>query len=288
VAETTVTTRLISGTGILRLPTPIGAIRYYSVLVDVVRPPAYTDVSKRYSPDRQRYATAVFLRGGYVIDEKPIDYTRRRFDFVLNEPGQVLLALKCSHAQVMSKLAALTTPSDSNIAEFANLIMVWDEIRFVCHLDTAIQVVLKQDLYSDCGQDYFSIEPPPPPSPPEPIPPGTPIGDISPPYEDDEITQPYPGDDNPVIDPPGGCWKTFTTYTPAPGIPSSTIDYTYGLSTDVPDLRLPSGAIRWELYDTITGRTMRTGWVGSESTPTLVSAEWQPVCESDEIYGDPP
>jgi hypothetical protein len=284
--ETTVATRLISGTGILRLPTAIAAVRYYSVLVDVVRQPSDTDRSFKYSPPRQRYATAVFLRDGYVIDERPIDYARRRFDFLVNEPGQVLLALKCAHEQALSKLNALTSSSESNIKTFANLNMLWDEIRFVCHSDTLIQVLLRQDLYSDCGQDYYSREPPPPPPAPPPLTPGIPTEEVSPPYPDDDVTTPHPGDEFlPPVDPLVGCWKTYSTYSS--GVPSSSTDYTYGLSTDVPGLRLPGGSPTWELYDTVTGRTMRTGWVGYYVTPTLVSAEWQDVCESSVIYGIP-
>jgi len=198
--ETTIEERIISGTGVLRVPATEAAYRYYSLLCDVIRQPSRTDRSFRYNPYRQRFGTLVFLRGGYVIAEQPLDYTRRRFDFVLDAAGQALIGLKCSHSQVLSLVGGGSPPS-SVIEDFANLNMLWDEVRLTCYLDTAFQLKLRADLYDECGQDYREKAPPPPPAPLSEVTPGTPISDISPPYDDDEVTSPYPGDEAPV-DPP--------------------------------------------------------------------------------------
>lgn len=197
-----------------------------------------------------------------------------------------------------AKLGLLTDNSPDTLSAYKHQKLWFDEIKVVCYADTALKLEVKTDDLFLCPDDEEPDPLPPPLPPPSPtdVPPGTSLGEgntpISPPYQgddDDGDTIPYDGDEfPPPVDESGGCWKTLTTYTSAPGIPPSTIDYTYGLSTDVPAFRLLSGAIRWELYDSASGRTMRTGWVGSESTPTLVSAEWQLFCESDEIYGIPP
>lgn len=202
-AETKVAERIISGTGVLRLPPTESAVRYYSVLVDVIRLPIDIDRSFKYSPFRQRFATVTALRKGYVIDEFFVNYTNCRYDYLVNEPGQVLLALKCSHKQSLSLLAGSGTLPVSVIEEFANLNMLWSELRFCCHSNTALKVSLYQDLYDQCSDDYREKSPPPPPPPPVPSPDNVPIQDVSPPYEDDDdITSKYPEDEYFEPEPP--------------------------------------------------------------------------------------
>lgn len=202
-AETKITERIISGTGVLRLPPAESAVRYYSVLVDVIRLPVDIDRSFKYSPFRQRFATVTALRGGYVIDEFFVNYTNCRYDYLINEPGQVLLALKCSHKQILSLLSGSGTPPNSVIEEFSNLSMIWSELRFCCHSNTGLKVSLYQDLYDQCGDDYREKAPPPPPPPPTPSSSSVPIQDVSPPYEDDDdITSKYPDDEYFQPEPP--------------------------------------------------------------------------------------
>lgn len=248
-AETKIEERLISGTGVLRMPPGESAARYYSVLIDIIRLPTDINRSFRYNPFRQRFCTMVGLRNDYVVFETAIDYTKRRFDYLVNEPGQVLIALKCSHKQSLARFTALgASGAESNIEAFSNLEMLWDELRFVCYNDTAIQVRLFQDLYDDCGDDYMSKEPPPPPPPLPEVPPGTAIPEVSPPYPDgDDITTPYPGDGE--EEPEGGDtgdtepgtfyvvsyeWKQF----PGGSILSEFV-FAFGV---IGDIRLKSGA----------------------------------------------
>lgn len=201
-AETKIAERIISGTGVLRLPPSESAVRYYSLLVDVIRLPIDINRSFRYSPFRQRFATAVFIRNGYVVDEQAIDYVNRRYDFVINEPGQVLLALKCAQGQLLDVLAGTGTPEVSVIDTFSNLNMIWDEVRFVCHSTTALKVTLYQEIYDQCSDEYREKSPPPPPAPPPPNDTNTPIADISPPYEDDDVTSKNPIDEYFEPEPP--------------------------------------------------------------------------------------
>lgn len=197
------TERIISGTGVLRLPPLESAIRYYSILVDVIRLPVDIDRSFKYSPFRQRFATVTALRDGYVIDEFFVNYTNCRYDYLINEPGQVLLALKCSHKQSLSLLSNSGTPETSVIEEFSNLSMIWSELRFCCHSNTALKVSLYRELYDQCSDDYREKSPPPPSPPPIPSEENLPIIDISPPYEDDDdVTSKNPGDSYYVEPPP--------------------------------------------------------------------------------------
>jgi hypothetical protein len=225
------------------------------------------------------------------------------FEFPLDISAQTNYLVKCNYhlilaqlVEMSSKLGLLTNNSPDSLSAYKHQKLWFDEIKVVCYADTALKLEVKADELFLCPDDENPDPLPPPPPPPSPtdVPPGTSLGDgntpISPPYQgddDDGDTIPYDGDEFPTPpDESGGCWKTYTTYNSGSYPP--TYDYTYGLSTDVPALRLPSGAITWELYDTVSGRTMRTGWVGYQVTPTLVSAVWQPVCESDQIYGNPP
>lgn len=204
-AEITLEERLISGSGVLRIPPTEAAMRYVSLLLNVIREPSAIDRSKRYNPERQRYATCVFLRSGYVVDERPLDYEKRRFDWIIDPTGQLLVALKCANKQIQGKLGGAT----SNIASFSNLKLLWDEVRIVCYLDTAIQVRLRMDILDDCGDDYSEKEPPPPPAPLPKVPKGTSIADISQPYpDDDDVTTKDPLDEyyNPPTSLPG-TWR---------------------------------------------------------------------------------
>lgn len=224
-AEVKVEERLISGTGLVRYPPTEAAVRYVSVLFDVIRQPSVIDLSFKYSPPRQRYATLVFLRGGYVIDELPLNYARRRFDFVLDSSGQTLLAVKCAHKgalQYYSNLSAAIAPAatvpSNSITDFPNLSMLWDEIQVCCHVDTALQVRVFIETYNLCDEEYSEKSPPPPPAPLPPVPTGTPIGEISPPYpDDDDVTSPYPGDESlpppDPLEPPTGEDGVFYTIT---------------------------------------------------------------------------
>lgn len=202
-AETKVTERIISGTGVLRLPPLESAVRYYSVLVDVIRLPVDIDRSFKYSPFRQRFATVTALRNGYVIDEFFVNYTNCRYDYLINEPGQVLLALKCAHKQSLSLLSNSGTPETSVIEEFSNLSMIWSELRFCCHSNTGLRVSLYRELYDQCSDDYREKAPPPPPPPPVPSDSNVPIQDVSPPYvDDDDVTSKYPDDEYFQPEPP--------------------------------------------------------------------------------------
>lgn len=203
----------MSGTGVLRFPSDNTKLRYVSILADVIREPLARSPSFRYSPSRERFATMVMLRKGYVIAEAPIDYKRRRFDFVLDQSGQTLIAVKCAYEGILTTFFnlgnALALPSISVtnlIQDFTNLNMAWDECQFVMEGSTLLQVRLFGDEYERCNDaSVDEKKPPPPPNPLPPVSPGVGVGDISPPYDDDDtVTNPNPIDSVPAPEFPQG------------------------------------------------------------------------------------
>lgn len=217
------TERIISGTGLLRIESPPTDVRRYTLFIDVIRigEPDYR--SAKYSPARQRYATMVLVRDDYVIAEHPIDYERRRFDFVLDATGQNLIAIKCQYKGVLQSFANLGTALGltvvsvvDTIKDYKSLNLNWTEARFVCESTVALQVRLYRAQYEKCDSDSQDEDSPPPPPPPRsPVPPSTPIVDISRPYDNDNITSPSNQDSlapPPSSFPFGSACKKFKVY----------------------------------------------------------------------------
>lgn len=210
--------RLISGTGVLRIPPFIDQVYYWSIVIDVIRPPSRIFRSNKYSPARQRYATVSYLKDGYVLQEELVDYPRRRFDLILDPVSQALLAVKCAYEGTLISFANLATALnlvvisiDDLVKPMESLNLVPDTIHFRCEQDTALQVRLfSRQLITCDATNVRQPKPPPPPDPLPPVPPGESIGDISDPYdENDDITVPDPldqigGTPNPPIEFPVG------------------------------------------------------------------------------------
>jgi hypothetical protein len=213
--------RNISGKGVLKVPTDVVKNRYTVLYVTVFRPPTSEYKNFNYNPYRGRYGTIVFLRQGYVVDVRPIEYMKMAFDGVNDYAGQVLHAVKCAYIGTLQSyynlglaLGAAPTTIDNAIAEYTNLRLAWDECRVVCNSNEAINLQLWRQKYDICDPDQEEDQPPPPPNPPpSPVPPGTPLDDISEPYDtdtnDDNNTQPFPGDDNTPPLPLQDCVVTY-------------------------------------------------------------------------------
>lgn len=200
--------RLISGRGVLKVPSDVKKNRYTVLYLDVIRQPVNKYANLNWNPARGRYAQLVFLRKDYVIGTRAMEFPREAYDGVADIAGQTLIAVKCAYAGILQTFTnfanALSLPviSVTNlIEEYENLRLGWDEVRIICYADTAIQARLYKIPYDVCNPDYDDQqEPPPPPPPRPPVPPGTPIADISDPYEGDNDggdTVPFPGDDFP-------------------------------------------------------------------------------------------
>jgi len=208
--------RIISGTGLLRIPQDDEQpVRYGLVLLDVVRKPKNIYLNFAWKPERSRYANIVYLRNEYVVGTHAMEYEREALDGVADITGQVLRAVKCAYQGVLQSFVnlAIAIPSSAPPTEVVNLIkdyeslsLGWDTCVIKCYADTAIQARLFQLKYDVCDPEFdkqFKLPPPPPPLPQ--VPPGTPIADISANYDDDDITDPFEGDEQTpdLPEPPG-------------------------------------------------------------------------------------
>lgn len=205
--------RIISGKGILKVPDSATKSRYFLLYSDIVRLPKNEYRNYNYNPYRSRYATLIFLRGGYVIDEVAIEYQKQQWQFVPDISGQALIAVKCAYEGILISFANLATGLNLVVTQYTDLIkdyqnlsLGWDTVQAVCYADTAIRLSLYSDFYATCDiskdkQDKGGDPPPPPPS----VPPGQPITDsstvkLSKPYNypnDGGNTQPFPSDQTP-------------------------------------------------------------------------------------------
>jgi len=215
--------RLISGKGVLKIPSEARKLRYFRVFFDVVRPPKNPYLSQEWNPPQGLYARMVYRRDGYVQSSDSLKFKREERRFIADIAGQSLIATKCAYegtlisfANLATGLGLTVTAVTDLIQDFQTLQLSWDEILFACYSDTALQVRLYGTDYDYCNEDPTPPNDPPPPPPPLPeLPPGTPIGDISPPYDpdtnDDGNTQPYPDDSIPA--PPELPGVTCQAYT---------------------------------------------------------------------------
>lgn len=194
--------RTISGKGLLKVPSNLKKVRYFTLYADVLRDPTSPYLNLNYNPPRSRYATLTFMRDGYVQFEHSLDYQRQVWDFVADYTSQNLIAIKCAYKGILESFVNLgvalgVTPTITIdlIQEYEYLNLLFDEIRVVCYADTGIKLKLYNTKNDTCDPARDTPrKPPPPPPPPPKTPPKTPIPDISPPYTSDDPTNPKNGD----------------------------------------------------------------------------------------------
>lgn len=198
--------RVISGVGLLRVPSEVLLSRYYLMYVDVIRKPRNQYLNLEWNPQQGLYARMTYLRKGYVQSCETLQYLRSQRIYINDISGQNLRALKAAYDGLLRLIAASTNPSQPvninvvDIKDYESLALGWDEVRFACYADTALQVRLYAKDYDTGNPDWVDTDSPPAPPPALPeVPSGTPIGSISEPYNDDVITKPYGTDTVPKI-----------------------------------------------------------------------------------------
>lgn len=292
-------TRLIQSYGVFRPPAESYNSRRFVLRSDVIRNPVSPYRSKKTQPDVSFYGYLTVVRDGYIVDKIGIEFEHQELysENLLTELLNFERLWRCRFPDGINFLKGLINASEPDFSllptgVFTSLRPNVDEFRVrLLTEDVQIKLTLLWESLFECPDDDPQQDPPPPEFPPL-IPDGE-----NPPLPSDNgdfnslIDPPYDGADDDdrtfVTDEPAipGCWKTYTTYS---GL-APTTDYTYGLSTDVPVLVLPSGGFWWQLRNgSVSGRLMRDNWVSISNPPTLISAVWQPVCETEEIYGIPP
>lgn len=218
----TIQERRISGKGVLKVPTDVVKNRAFVLFATVIREPRNRYANYNYNPPKSRYASLTFLRQGYVLDVLPMEYSTQVWDGVNDISGQTLIAVKCAYQGILQtfynlSIALAATPGGQGltpltitdlIKDYESLRLAWDEIRVQCYADTGISLRLDRLKYDVCEPEKDRDKPPPPPPPPiPPVPPGEPF-ENDPAYDedtqDDNNSQPFPGDEpQEVVIPPG-------------------------------------------------------------------------------------
>lgn len=249
----TIQERLISGKGVLKVPSDVKKNRAYVLFATVVRQPKNKYLNFNWNPARSRYGNLVFLREDYVIATLPLEFSKQVFDGVNDVSGQTLIAVKCAYEGILQTFVNLSiglagTPGGIGLApisyvdqikDYENLRLAWDEIRLQCYADTAISLRLDRLVYDTCDADKDKDKPPPPPPPSsDPVPPGTPI-EVDPPYDfdtnDDGNTDPFPDD---ATNPCAGVGVWRLDYNSTPG--GAEVTYFKGRVNDTFELVLES------------------------------------------------
>lgn len=206
--------RLISGKGVLRVPSAARKARYWIMYADVIRLPTNEYRELNWNPYQSLYARMVYRRDGYVQIYDHIRFTREQRTYINDITGQNLRAIKCAYEgtlisfnRLAAALGTVVLPYTNLIEDYESIALSWDEILFSCYSDTALQIRFFKKDYDVCNPENDDSDYPLPPPPPLPrVPPGTPIGSISPPYDegsnDDGNTDPFEGDESEPPPPP--------------------------------------------------------------------------------------
>lgn len=237
-AVETIETRLVSGTGVLRIPTDKRDRRTYTLFAQVIRPPRSPYLSLKSNPPESFYGKIACVKGDTVYKIFPQEFENQAWEFIPDIAGQALIAIKCAYDGILITFEnlgfALQTPPITyvnTIKEYKNLQLPFDEFRIVCYADSAIQLTLKAIEFESCSTSKEPPqEPPPPPPSPEQVPFNTPLN-ISPPYDDDPITKKAQIDEDYVPPPTGNPCATYTvtfSYTNADGARVSASRVLYG------------------------------------------------------------
>ena len=234
-SEETIETRLISGTGLLRIPNDKQDRRLYTLFAQVIRPPRSPYLNMKSNPPEGFYAKITCINNSFVYKIFSHDFETQAWEFIPDISGQTLIAIKCAYDGLLTTFQnlgyALQTPpitATNTISTYKNLKLPFTEFRIKCYANTAIQFTLKAIPFDSCE----SSKQPPQDTPSSPaitaqVPFDTPL-DISPPYTNDSITDKADIDDQFVPPPLGencqvGTLRFTYTYT-QPGSPEQTAE----------------------------------------------------------------
>jgi len=190
---TTVITRKISGTGLIRITDEYARARQVTINADILRPPTTKYENYSSNPPTSFYAKISLMRGERVIEVLEHKYESQKWDFVPDPCGQTLIATQCSYEGVLTSftnlgvnLGLIPIEFTDTIKDFRNLGLQWDAIRVKCYADTALQISLTGIKYDTCKDTQPEVQPLGEPiEPPNKVSSGTPIN-IDPPYDDDD------------------------------------------------------------------------------------------------------
>ena len=200
--------RLISGTGVMRI-TQDADFRDIVIYAEVVRLPINLYQNLNFDPPKGFYAHIQQMYDGYVVSSADMNFENEMIRIIPDVCKQVMIGLKCIDNNIVNMLTLLGDDITGveysffpQLTEMTSRPLLVDELVFSCYTDTALRVSQYGLKVVKCTPERDDV--PPKPRKPDPIdklPPGSPIGDISPPYdEEDNFTKPADIDES-VPDP---------------------------------------------------------------------------------------
>ncbi len=205
-----IASRRISGTGIIKIPVELSNLRKYTLFADIIRYPQSRNFNADYSPPKSFYARVNLISQGYVIGTFPLEWESEKWEFIADQSGQNLIAIKCMYDGLLETFVNLgealnltVVSVENTIGAYYHLPLFFDQINVQIFADAAFQFNLIGLPYDYCQLAYSVPNPQPtPPTKPTPVPIGTPTN-ISEPYAGDTTTNPAPIDDG-YVPPPSG------------------------------------------------------------------------------------
>lgn len=204
--------RTVSGKGVVKIPESYLQAKQILLYVDLLRPSSNEYANVLWSPSRHFYGHVTFCIDTHVLYSYDVNFARQVFEIYDGQPSQNLLALICSHENVLDSFVQYALASgfpyvkNNSIINFQHSTFLPDTIRFYCYSDCALQLGLIGFEYNKCADNQGEASPPPTPPPPVTlVPPGTPV-EVSPAYDgesDEGDTVPAPIDED-FVPPPFG------------------------------------------------------------------------------------
>ena len=204
--------RTISGTGSIRIPAgEDNQFRAYRLYLQLIRPPSNRYRNYKYPQFKEYLGKALFYKDLYVCDERELNFTAEKWEFVPDYSSQNLIAIKCLYDALVSLSSSLGTSLSASLNPVENLIKNYtyleprfDRIVFKLYNNTALKLLLQGLKHDTCDPINDKQQPPNNPPPPDrnPPPSNDPV-DVSPGYDGDDdngFYEPYSGD--PEITPP--------------------------------------------------------------------------------------
>lgn len=209
-SEDTLQTRIVSGTGLLRIPKDNRIRRLYTLFAQIIRYPKSPYLNMKSNPPEGFFARITCVKEGIVYRCFDQTFPMQAWEFNADISMQTLTAVKCQYKGILQSFVNLgvalnITPVSVNdsIKDFKPLSLPFDEFRIVCYADTAIKLTLKALELDICnGADEVPISPPSSPPTPAQVPSNVPIK-VDEPYPDDTISKKSDLDKN-YVEPPQG------------------------------------------------------------------------------------
>lgn len=175
-----VDTRLISGNGVIQVPSSVKTARKLWLYADLIRPPSKDFISFKWLYPRSEYAKIQRMQGAYVCEEFNFEFKQQRWEFIVDSAAQSQYETQCSFLALTTSIknianAAGIFTATSPYSKVQPLEVDFDRFVVTCRDDSFISLrlwALLPDLCPD--QEQGSVPPPAAPTPPPPIPAGTP------------------------------------------------------------------------------------------------------------------